>query len=145
MWILPEIHIFTSDPVLKCYIGRLSRNSLELCNLDSCLNKYLHKSVDCHVWYKKSLHKLDPKKFSIETPKKGTSAYLWIFDPIDDVAPSSERIISNTYDLVPKTPSVSNTQFNDISGQYIVSYMYSKAKMGGTKRFFNGGVLRYIA
>ena len=35
--------------------------------------------------------------FSIVTPKKGTSAYLWISVTIDGIAPSIERIISDTY------------------------------------------------
>ena len=56
--------------------------------------------MDCHVRYTNSLHKLDPKRFSITTQKKGTSAYLWVFDPIDSVAPSSEWIISDTYDVL---------------------------------------------
>ena len=40
------------------------------------------------------------KRFSIATPKKGTSAYLWIFDTIDGVAPSIKKIIYDTYDLL---------------------------------------------
>ena len=56
--------------------------------------------MDYHVQYKKLLHRLDPKKFSIATTKKGASYYLRIFDPIDDVAPSIEHIISDTYDVL---------------------------------------------
>ena len=100
MWILPEIDIFASDPVLKRYRGSPPYNGPEHCNIDSFLNKYLHKAVDCHVWYTNPLHKLDPKKFSIATPKKGTSAYIRIFDTIGGVAPSSERIISDTHDVL---------------------------------------------
>ena len=33
-------------------------------------------------------------------PKKVTSAYLWIFDPIDGVAPSRKCIIYHTYDVL---------------------------------------------
>ena len=47
-----------------------------------------------------SYQKLDPKRFSIATRKKGTSAYLRIFDTIDGIAPSIECIIYNTYDLL---------------------------------------------
>ena len=57
----------------------------------------MHNTVDFHVRYTHLLHKLDLNKFSISTPKKGTSAYLQIFHPIDGVAPSSERITSDTY------------------------------------------------
>ena len=92
--------ILTSNPVLKLYRGCPHRNSLELCNLDSCINKDLHKAVDDHVRYTHSLHKLDLKKFIIEMSKKRTIAYLWIFDPIDSVAPSSERIMYNTYGVL---------------------------------------------
>ena len=49
MWIQTEMDIFASDPILKSYIGRPSGNSTELCNLDYCLNKYLHKAVEFHV------------------------------------------------------------------------------------------------
>ena len=92
--------IFASNPVPKCYRVRPPGNSQELCNLDSCRNKYLHKEVVCHVWYTNPLHKLYPKIFSIATLKKGTSAYLQIFDPIDGISPTSKRIISNTYDVL---------------------------------------------
>ena len=88
MWILTDMDIFDSNPVLKSYRGRPPGNIPELCNIDSYINEYFHKSVEFHVWYTNSLHKLDPKIFSIAMPKKETSAYLWIFDPIDGVAPS---------------------------------------------------------
>ena len=100
MWILPEMDIFTSNPVLKRYRSCPPDNILESCNLGYCLNKGLHKAVDFHVRYTHSQHKLDPKRFSIATPKKGTSAYLSIFDTIDGVAPSIEKIIYDTYDLL---------------------------------------------
>ena len=38
--------------------------------------------------------------FSITTPKKGTSSYLQIFDIIDGVAPTIEKIIYDMYDLL---------------------------------------------
>ena len=51
MCILPEMNIFASNPVLKRYISFPPVNIPELCNIDYCLNKYLHKVVDCHVRY----------------------------------------------------------------------------------------------
>ena len=72
MWILPEIDIFADNHGLKIYRGCPPGNSPELLNIDSCLDKYLNKVVHCHVRYTHSLHKFDPKKFSIATPKKGT-------------------------------------------------------------------------
>ena len=100
MWILPEINLFTSNPVLKRYRGRPPGNILELYNLGSCLNTDLQKAVDCHVRYTHSLHTIYSKQFSITTPKKVTPYYLRIFDPIDGVAPSSKRIICDTYDAL---------------------------------------------
>ena len=87
MCILPEMDIFASDSVFKLYRSRPPGNSPELCNLDSYLNYFLRKAVDFYVMYTHSLHKLDSKKFSIATPKKVTSAYLWVFDPIYGAAP----------------------------------------------------------
>ena len=87
MWILSEIDLFSSNPILKRYRSCPPGNSPELCNIDSCLNGDLHKAVDFHVMYTHSLHKLDKKMFSNATPTKGTSSYLRIFDPIDGVAP----------------------------------------------------------
>ena len=100
MWILPQMDILDINPFLKRYRGRSPGNSPELWNIDSCLNEYLYKAVDFHVWYKNSFHKLGPKTFSIATPKKVTPAYLHIFDSIAGVAPSSKRIISDTYDVL---------------------------------------------
>ena len=77
--ILTEMDLLASKPFLKCYIGHPPCNIPELCNIDSCINKDLHKAVDCRVGYTHLLHKLDPKKFSIATPKKGTSVYLGYF------------------------------------------------------------------
>ena len=51
MWILPEMDIFTSNPVFKSYRSCSPGNIPELFNLDYCLNKDLHKAVDCHVRY----------------------------------------------------------------------------------------------
>ena len=102
MWILPEIDIFASDPVLKRYRGRPPGNSPELCNIDSCIKKKLQREVDFHVRYTHSFHKLYLKKFSIETPKKRTSKYLQIVDPIYGVNPLIKCIISDTYDILTK-------------------------------------------
>ena len=56
--------------------------------------------MDFHVRYTHSLPKFDPKVFIIVTPKKVTSDYIWIFDPIDGVAPSNKQIIYDTYYLL---------------------------------------------
>ena len=92
--------IFTREPVLKCYKIHPPGNIPELCDIDYCPNKYLHKAVDCHVRYTHSFHKLDPKKLSTPTPRKGKPAYLRILDPIDGISSSREGIISDTYDVL---------------------------------------------
>jgi hypothetical protein len=37
----------------------------------------------------------DPRKFSMSTLKRGSSAYLRVNDPIDGIASTSERIIQD--------------------------------------------------
>ena len=76
MWILPEMDLFASDPILKRCGGRPPGNIPKLCNIDFCINEYLHMAVAFHVRYTHSLHKLDPNFSSIATQKKETSAYL---------------------------------------------------------------------
>ena len=51
MWILPEMDIFTINPVLKLYRSCPPGNIPEICNLDYCINKDLQKAVDFHVRY----------------------------------------------------------------------------------------------
>ena len=53
---------------------------------------------------------LYPKTFSIATPKKVTSSYLHIFDPIGGIAPSSEGIIPNTYDVLTSTKYIDEAE-----------------------------------
>ena len=134
MWISPEIDLLSSNPVLKWHISRPSGNILELCNLDSYLNIDFHKGVDCHVRYTDFLHELDPAKFIIATPKKGTPDYLQIFDSIDGVYPSSEYIISNTYDVLHQS-SVSWRPKATLSQ---MSIMWKTRRRGGGGEF--GGV-----
>ena len=56
------------------------------------------------------MHKFDPKKFSIATPKKRTPAYPLIFYPIDGVAQSSEQIIYEIYDVLPSIKYIVETK-----------------------------------
>ena len=110
-------------------------------NLDSCLNKYLHKALDCNVWYTNSLHKLDPKKFSIATLKKGKSAYLQIFDLIDGIASSSERIIYNLYDVLTSKNLIVEYEGCIIPNFKDVKYMRKglRRKVWGNKDTNQGG------
>ena len=124
MWVLPEMDLFASIPDLKDYRGNPLGNSPELFNFDYYPKTDFHKALCYHVRYTHSLHKFDSKRFSTSTPKKGTSAYPQIFDPIDIVDPSSKWIISDTYDvltsikyiveaegcIIPDVKNVKNTQ-----------------------------------
>ena len=92
--------LFVSNPVLKRYRRCPPGNIPKLCNIDSYLCEDLHNAVDCNVRYTHSFHKLDPKKLSTATPRKGKPAYLWILDPIDGISSSREGIISDTYDVL---------------------------------------------
>ena len=105
-WILPEHELFLDD--LNRYRGRPVRNSPELCNLDSSLNKDLHETVYRHIQFTSKLDKGDPCKFSISTPKIGTSSYLRIFDPSTGVAPISERIVQDTKRLLESIKRIIN-------------------------------------
>ena len=124
MIILPQIYLLASKPALNRYRNCPHGNIPELFNLGSFLDIFFHKAVNCHVRYTHSLHTLDPKQFSIATPKKEIPAYLWIFDPIDGVDPSSKHIISYMYDgitsikyiveaegcIIPDVKNVKNTR-----------------------------------
>jgi hypothetical protein len=66
-------------------------------NWDKSLNKDTHESVNEHVQQTINLAKDDPRKFSLETPKVGTSSYLRVLDPeMTGVYPKSEGIIQDT-------------------------------------------------
>ena len=135
MWILPEMYLFAMDPVLKYYRGCPSGIILENCNIDSCLSKYLHKALDCCVRYTHLLHKLDRERFGIEILQKITSAYPKIFDPIDRVSPSSERIISNTYDVLTPIKYIAEAK-----GCIIPDVNNVKNKRKRRRRGYGGGV-----
>ncbi|GFH53203.1 hypothetical protein CTEN210_09679 [Chaetoceros tenuissimus] len=77
-WLLPEAGLFSKehDPSLKRYQGRPVGNSPELMPLDSCLNRDIHMAVDTACADTAAMKDDDPKKFSMRTPKHGTSAYL---------------------------------------------------------------------
>jgi hypothetical protein len=95
MWILPQQGLMKYDESLKNYYDRPVGNSAELMVLDNTLNKDIHESVAMHIQYTSNFGKDDIRKFSMATPKKGASAYRRITDPIDGVAPSSERIMQD--------------------------------------------------
>jgi hypothetical protein len=67
----------------------------EMMPLDCSLNQDIHMAVSRHVIVTTDLADDDPKKFSTSTPKRGTSAYLRIWDPVSGTAPSSTRIIQD--------------------------------------------------
>ena len=74
------------------YEDRPVGNSPEMMPLDASLNKDHDDGVRLHMSVTSHLNDDDPKKFSLSTPKRGSSAYLRVWEGI----PSSHRIIEDT-------------------------------------------------
>jgi len=77
-----------------CPIG----DSAELMPLDNLLNQETLESVRRHVIMSHSGYKYgekDPRVFSLATLKEGASAYKRVWNPVNDVAPPSERIVQD--------------------------------------------------
>jgi len=109
-WLLPEAGLFSKehDPSLKRYQGRPVGNSPELMPLDSCLNRDIHMAVDTACANTSAMKDDNPKKFSMRTPKHGTSAYLRLLQT--NIAPTSKRIVQDI-ELFPKAVvAISNAE-----------------------------------
>eukprot|EP00957_Ditylum_brightwellii_P086147 6554909-Ditylum_brightwellii.AAC.1 len=67
--------------------------------MDANLNKHIHDSVHRHVSVTRCLPDTNPRKFSMMMQKKGSEAYLRLWDPAHQLVdikhgiPSSSRII----------------------------------------------------
>jgi len=94
-WILPQNGLLKDNPALKRFWDRPIGDSPELMPLDNTLNKDIHEAVIRHMAATMNLEDDDPRKFSMSTPKRGASAYLRVNDPVEGVAPTSERIIQD--------------------------------------------------
>jgi predicted flap endonuclease-1-like 5' DNA nuclease len=96
-WILPIEGLFHDDPALKVYIGRPVGDSPENMPWDTSLNQDVHIAVRLHVNYTSLLLEnsevVDPKKFSLSTPIRGSSAYLRILEA--GISPRPERIVQD--------------------------------------------------
>lgn len=93
-------------------------NSPELMPMDTSLNKDLDDAVNRHTCLTQGMSNIDPKKFSMRTPKKAADAYKrlfypqWtdadgtteaLFDPDTEGAPSSKRIVQDINKVVGPT------------------------------------------
>jgi hypothetical protein len=58
---------------------------------DTSLNQDVKAGVEKHVAMTHDLEQLDPRKFSLSTPQRGTFAFMQVLESV----PSSERIIHN--------------------------------------------------
>ena len=88
-WILPENDLHSDDQSLSAYLHRPVGNSPENMPWDTSLNQDVKKAVEHHVNLTHELEENDPKKFSISTPNRGSSAFLRVLEEI----PTSKRII----------------------------------------------------
>ena len=95
-WVLP-LHGLNDIKEMKInrYAGRPVGNSPEMMPLDNSLNKDIHDSVDFHCLLTNHLQEDNIKKFSMATPKQGTSAYCRLIDPVDGLAPPPHRIVQD--------------------------------------------------
>ena len=73
--------------------------------LDNSLNRDIRKSVKQHVIMSIPVTNDDvsdsnPCRFSNQTPKFGTNAYLRVFEPVTDVAPRPDRIMQDIKKII---------------------------------------------
>jgi hypothetical protein len=99
-WILP-LHGL-NDKISRYSAGNPVGNSPELMPLDNCLNKDVHEHVQTHIMMSLAceVNRDCKEAFSLSCPKRGRSAYLRIWDPVNGVGPSSKRIIQDTKKVV---------------------------------------------
>ena len=98
-WILPQFGINEGT----VYNMRPVGNSPEMMPLDSNLNKDIHEAAHSHCVYTADLPDTDPRKFSLNTPKRALNAYQRLWDPSlgpDAGVPSSKRIIEDVRRVV---------------------------------------------
>lgn len=80
------------------YKGWPVGNSHEMMSLDTLLNKYHDDGVRLHMSVTSHLDENNPKKFTMSTPKRGSSAYLRVWE----VVPSLHHIVEDTNKLLLK-------------------------------------------
>ena len=98
-WILPEQQLHFHDPQLKRYRYRPTGDGAELMSWDNSLNKDTHECTNWHIQLTTDYDDDDARKFSLSTPKRGSSAYRRLLHPVTGVVPSSKRILQDC-DLV---------------------------------------------
>jgi hypothetical protein len=112
-WILPELGL--NDDIPR-YSKRPVGNSPEVMNWDSSLNKDVHECINRHITISKELPDDDPCRFSLSTPKNGTSAYVRALT----ISPTSERIIQDTkrvFEAMHKIRKAKGGVFDDINNR----------------------------
>jgi hypothetical protein len=75
-WVLPENELHSDDPALKAYLFRPVGNSSENLRWDTFLNQDVKAGVEKHVTMTHDLNESDPRKFSLSTPQRGSSAFI---------------------------------------------------------------------
>ena len=76
-WILLQHDLYSDDPQLEPYKGRPSGDNPELCSLDHCLIKDVHKSVDIHVRLTEMLQSMILERSSIPNAiARGVDAWM---------------------------------------------------------------------
>jgi hypothetical protein len=73
---LPEKELHSDDAALKAYLFQPVRNSPENMPWDTSLNQDVKAGVEKHVAMTHDLDKSDPRKFSLSTPQRGSSAFI---------------------------------------------------------------------
>ena len=102
-WLLPMNGLLKDQGGLRNYWDRPPGDSPELMPLDNNLNQDIHAAVRIHTLLTRHLKKEDERKFSIATPKLGSSAYKRLWqptvpdgeDPKNWGCPNSRRIVQD--------------------------------------------------
>lgn len=98
-WILPEHDLNRERPRYK---GHPVGNSPEFMPLDCSLNKDLDDELWRHILYTRFLEEEDPRKFSISTPLRGSSAIRRVWEN----SVPNERIKQDVYKVLTALPEV---------------------------------------
>lgn len=77
-WLLPVNGCYDDDPDLKKKGAVPMGDTPEMMTWDNVLNNDLHQTVARHVVFTSDLPNDDPRKFRMDTPAHGTSAYVRI-------------------------------------------------------------------
>jgi hypothetical protein len=111
-WILPKNGLHSDDKTLSAYLHQPVGNSPENMPWDTLLNQDVKKAVKHHVNLTHDLHEDDPKKFTISTPNRGSSAFCRVLENI----PTSKRIIHDVRKVFESLEIVRNADGKKVQG-----------------------------